>query len=77
MLANGVVPFFIDWGGSPHPSQTSAGGLTLVGLRAEHPQAGKVRDTLTKLGISLPVSAGPKPALVAVIESPLGRVELS
>lgn len=76
MIANGVVPFFIDWGNSSHPSQAAATGLTLLGLRGEHPEPAKVRDILRKLGISLPVSEGPTAALVAVIQGPLGRVEL-
>jgi hypothetical protein len=76
VVADGLVPFFIDWGSSPHPSQTAAQGATLVELRAEHPDARRVGAFLRQLGLELPVKEGPKAALVAVIESPAGRVEL-
>src|SRR5512146_1137395 len=39
VVAGGVVPFFIDWGQSPHPARSAAKGATLVELRAEHPDA--------------------------------------
>ena len=76
VLANGVVPFFIDWTNSPHPSQTATPGATLVELRAEHQEPEPVRITLRDLGIPLPVKSGPQPALIAVIECPRGRIEL-
>ncbi|HTD52079.1 MAG TPA: VOC family protein [Thermoanaerobaculia bacterium] len=75
-LADGLVPFFIDWGESPHPAATAAKGLTLLSLRAEHPDAARVRKILTSLGLDLPLRTGPAPALIATIDSPRGRVEL-
>ena len=76
VVADGIVPFFIDWGQSPHPAQSAAGGLSLVGMRAEHPDAERVQNMLRHLGIDLPVRAGAKPTLIAVINCPRGRVEL-
>jgi len=76
VVAEGLVPFFIDWGKSPHPAQTAAPGLTLVSLRAEHPDPPRVEPMLRALGLSLPVQKGPRPALVAVIDGPRGRMEL-
>jgi hypothetical protein len=75
-VADGVVPFLIDWGNSPHPARTAAKGATLVSLRAEHPDARGVSEMLRHLGLDLPVKQGPSPALIAVIEGPRGRVEL-
>jgi Glyoxalase-like domain len=74
--ADGLVPFFIDWGQSPHPAQTAAKGASLIDLRAEHPEAQSVQRMLRELGLELPVRSGAAPALVAIIDSPRGRVEL-
>jgi len=76
VVADGIVPFFIDWGESPHPSQTAAAGLSLVDLHAEHPDTERVRQLLGTLGLSLPVERGLRPALIADIKSPRGCLEL-
>jgi Glyoxalase-like domain len=76
VVADGVVPFLIDWGESPHPAQLAPQHATLVELFAEHPDADRVRLMLRGVGVDLPVSAGPAPALVAIIDCPYGRVEL-
>lgn len=76
VVADGVVPFFINWGDTPHPARTATPGAALVDLRAEHPDPEQVRGMLSKLGLALPVSSGPRAALVAVIVSPRGRVAL-
>jgi hypothetical protein len=75
-VADGIVPFFIDWGRSPHPAESAAKGATLVALRAEHPDAKNVERMLQRLGLAVPVIAGARPALVATIDCPRGRVEL-
>ena len=76
VLADGLVPFFIDWGQSPHPARTAAQGASQIALRAEHPDAQRVQRLLNELGLDLPVQTGATPALVAIIDSPRGRVEL-
>ena len=76
VVDDGIVPFFIDWGGSPHPARTAAPGCLLTDLRAEHPEPERVRQALRALGLALPVTPGPKPALVALLESPKGTVEV-
>ncbi len=76
VLADRLVPYFIDWGSSPHPSATAAKGVRLVGLRAEHPDAARVQAMLKQLGLDLIVSRGPTPAIIATFQSPKGRVEL-
>ena len=76
LLGDGVVPFFIDWGKTPHPAQTAAAGAALVALRAEHPDARGVGEMLRKLGLPLPVTSAPAPALIATVDCPKGRIEL-
>ena len=76
LIADGIVPFFIDWGDSPHPALTATKGATLVSLRAEHPDVSDVRTMLQRVGVDLPVKRSPSPKLIAIIEGPRGRVEL-
>jgi hypothetical protein len=70
------VPFFIDWGGSPHPAASAPAGASLVALRAEHPDPGDVATLLGNLELDMPVTKGPKAALIAVLETSRGLVEL-
>jgi hypothetical protein len=73
---DGIVPFLIDWGDTPHPALGAARGCSIVALRAEHPDPGRARAMLETLGIDLRVDAGPRPALVATLLTPKGEVEL-
>lgn len=76
VAADRLVPYFIDWGTSPHPSATAAHGATLVQLRAEHPDPDRVQKMLDALGLGLHVEKGAAPALIATIDCNRGRVEL-
>jgi hypothetical protein len=73
---DGLVPFFIDWGKTPHPAGAATSGLSLIGLRAEHPHPQSVQEALDTLGLDLRVQRGSRPALIATIDTPRGRVEL-
>ncbi len=74
--AEGIVPFFIDWGATQHPASSLPKACTLIALRAEHPNADRVRAELSSLGLNLRVDARPSPALIATIHTPHGDVEL-
>jgi hypothetical protein len=73
---DGLVPFLIDWGRSPHPAGSAPGGAELVELRGEHPDPVAINELLGHLGIELRVSRGPTRALIATLETPHGRVQL-
>jgi hypothetical protein len=73
---DGLVPFLIDWGDSPHPALTAPAGVELVDLHGEHPEPGPVGGWLGALGLGLRVVAGPRAALVATLDTPRGRVVL-
>ena len=76
-LHDGLVPFFIDWGTTPHPARVTPPGGRLTSFRAEHPDASAVRSTLAALSLALEVEEGPEPALVATIRAVTGEdVEL-
>lgn len=72
----GLVPFLIDWGESPHPSEDAAGGLELVSFTGTHPAPDRVVAKLAALGQELPVTTGP-PGLRAVLHGPAGEVVLT
>jgi hypothetical protein len=76
LVSGGVVPFFIDWGTTPHPASSATQGASLIGLRAEHPNAEDVQKALNLLALGLRVQAAPRAALVATVSSPRGQVEL-
>jgi hypothetical protein len=76
VLADGVVPFLIDWGTSAHPARSLPDGAGLVALHAEHPQADEVRELLRRLEIDLRVDTGDKSRLVARILGLNGQVVL-
>ena len=73
---DGLVPFLIDWGDTPHPSLGAPDGCALIDLRGEHPQPETVRQMLTALEVGLPISAGSRAALIAQIRPSRGLVEL-
>lgn len=76
VVADGLVPFFIDWGTSPHPAATAAGGASLIDLRAEHPVPDDALNLLRLLGLDLPVARGPRPALIATLNTARGPVKI-
>ena len=76
VVADGIVPFFIDWGKTPHPAATAAMGASLIALHADHPEVARVQKMLDDLGVDLAVQGGRTPALVATINSPRGTVTL-
>ena len=75
-IADGIIPFFIDWGDSPHPASAAPAGLRLEGLSLEHPDPASVKPLLERLGLAVPIHAGGEPALQAFLETPQGDVIL-
>ena len=47
-----------------------------IEVRAEHPDPDSVRRLLASLEVSLAIDAGPVPALIAVLQTPAGVIEL-
>jgi hypothetical protein len=72
----GLLPFFIDWGGSPHPSASSAPGLRITGIHGQHPQPDRITGLLTALGEDLDVRHGRVAKLIVEVEGPDGRVAM-
>jgi hypothetical protein len=77
LAGDGIVPFLTQWTSEPHPSATAPEGCRFVSLRAEHPEPQSILPILHALGVELSVSEGTKARLVAALDTPNGRVELS
>lgn len=75
----GLVPFLIDWGSSPHPAETATRGLRLVSLTGLHPDVPRVEERLALFDVQQDISVRPasEPALLALLHTPTGEVELS
>jgi hypothetical protein len=72
----GLLPFFIDWGSSPHPAASAAPGLRVTGIHGQHPQPERISALLTALGEGLEVHHGRVARLIVEVEGPGGRVTL-
>jgi catechol 2,3-dioxygenase-like lactoylglutathione lyase family enzyme len=72
----GVIPFFIDWDESPHPSLGAPDGGRLVRLEARHPEPARVAALIEELGLDLEVGPGAAPELIATLEAAAGTVVL-
>jgi hypothetical protein len=72
----GIVPFFIDWGDSPHPATTAAKGLSLVSMHGVHPSPDRATSVLASLGLDLEVRRGPEPGLAVRVQGPGGEIPL-
>jgi hypothetical protein len=71
---DGVIPFVIDWGETPHPSRSAPGGCTLRRIWAEHTQADGVRRATTALGFAFDVRTGTRERLHAEVARSDGMV---
>ena len=79
-LMDGVVPFLIDWGSSPHPSESSTKGCLLRELTLSHPDSDLVATILSDTGIELrdilQIHTSDHSGLTAVIETPRGEIQI-
>jgi hypothetical protein len=73
---DGVTPFLIDWGATPHPAASGIPSVRLLGMRATHPDPGGVAAVVDALDVRLAVEQGP-PGLAALLDTPRGPVLLS
>jgi hypothetical protein len=71
-----LIPFFIDWGTTPHPSADAPAGARLVALTFRHPKPEALTAELSRLGIAAEVTKADQPGLSARIETPRGPLTL-
>ena len=74
--AGTMVPFFIEWHDAPHPADDAPAGLRLASFALETPRPAPLRAVLRALDVKATVRRAEAERLVAVVDSPRGRVEL-
>ena len=74
--ADGIVPFLIDWGTSPHPAMSAMPILRLRSLEAEHPEPAHAEARLAALDVALTVRLGERPRLLANLHGIDGPIAL-
>lgn len=71
-----LIPFFIDWGQTPHPSKNNPAGCTLLEVKAQHPDPEPIRQMLAAMQVNCVVEKGEQAQLIALVETPDGKIEL-
>ena len=72
-----AIPFVIDWGASPHPSESVPAGCQLRSFAVLHPNADELARLYAALDIPVPVKRGAYPGFVAELATPNGDVVLT
>jgi hypothetical protein len=72
-----AIPFVIDWGTSPHPSESVPAGCQLRSFAVLHPEADALARLYEALGIPVPVKRSAYPGFVAELATPRGDVVLT
>lgn len=77
-VLDGLVPFLIDWGPTPHPTSRELPAIPLLMVTGVHPDPGAVRKVTAALGLEFLVRKDTRPSLVAVLGKASGaQVTLS
>lgn len=71
---NGIMPFFLNWGKTIHPSKTLPQAGEILSFKAIHPNPELIKNQLEKLGINLTVEKGNDPHLEATIRTLKGEI---
>jgi len=69
MPMGGAIPFLISWGDTPHPASVVPRGGEILSLTIEHPDADRVREALSVLGVELEVIQAAECKLTARIQA--------
>ncbi|MFK7803521.1 MAG: VOC family protein [Anaerolineae bacterium] len=72
-----LIPFFIDWGQTPHPSGNNPAGCTLLEVKATHPDPEPIRQMLAAMQVNCAIEKGEQAQLIAIVDTPNGKVELA
>ena len=74
LIGEGIVPFFIDWGTSPHPTDTLEQIIAVQDMKAIHPKPDTIKKMLMALQIEMVVEQGDMPGLKVLLNTPKGQM---
>jgi len=72
---HGMLPFFIDWDGSVHPSTDAPKGCIVERFVIDTPDPETLRKTIQRIGIDVPTYRKAVLELSTIIVGPQGRLE--
>jgi hypothetical protein len=72
-----AIPFVIDWGKTPHPSQSTPPGCRLKTFIVLHPDPEPLARLFGEIGIPVAVGRGAHPGFLAILATPRGEVILT
>ncbi|MDR3070073.1 MAG: VOC family protein [Propionibacteriaceae bacterium] len=74
----GLQPFLIDWGETAHPCENLLGqpALALKSIKAEYEHPEVLAALYGFLGLDVPITASPSPALCVELTTPKGSFQL-
>ncbi len=70
---DGLAPFLIDWGSTPHPTTRGLPSIPLLLVTGVHPEPAAVESAVRALGMDMLVRQDTKPGLVAVLKNSAGN----
>ena len=71
---NGIMPFFLNWGETIHPSKTLPQAGEVLSFKAIHPNPVFIKNQLGKLVVNLIVEQGDRIHLEAIIRTLDGKI---
>jgi len=72
----GLVPFFIDWENTPHPTEALPAGASLAEFRLATPEPDRLQSILDVLSVRAPLEQAEAPGIRATLEYEGRRIEL-
>ncbi len=76
-VRDGVIPFLIDWGASPHPARGAPAGPMLASFGVLTPEPERVAAQLALLGLEVDIHEAGQPGLQATLATSSGRLMLA
>ncbi|ANN22248.1 hypothetical protein SD37_35170 [Amycolatopsis orientalis] len=70
---DGIAPFLIDWGSTPHPTTRGLPSIPLLLVTGVHPEPAAVETAVRALGMDMLVRRDDRPGLVAVLQNSAGK----